>query len=124
MKDAQEKFENTVIGTIKTIMRGHDFEVDIQPVGQNQLETILGKSNAGNFKIVFDRNKIYVNANGKEITFNDVWSKNFIKINSEIKNQCYGYRNNHYYRNDKGEWVKMPKKTGFLARMFGKKNSK
>ena len=122
--NAQEKFENTVIGTIKTIMRGRDFEVDIQPVGQNQLETILGKSNAGNFKIVFDRNKIYVNANGKEITFNDVWSKNFIKINGEIKNQCYGFRNTHYYHNDKGEWIRMPEKRGLFARIFGRKNSK
>ena len=118
--NGQEKIESTIIGTIKTIMKSRDFEVDIQPVGTDQLETILGKSKNGNFKIVFERNKIYVDANGQEKTFDNIWSKNFIKINSEIKNQCYGYRNTHYYRDSNGNWVRLPKKTGFFVRLFNK----
>ncbi|MBQ6736546.1 MAG: hypothetical protein IJQ90_03610 [Alphaproteobacteria bacterium] len=118
--NAQEKFEKFIVATVRSVMEGRNFDVDIQPVGQNQLETIMGKSNAGDFKIVFDKNKIYVNANGKEATFNDVYSKNFRALHT-IKNNCYGYRDNHYFRNDKGEWVKLPKKAGLFARMFGRK---
>lgn len=121
---ANEKMDKIIIGTIKTVMRGRDFDVDIQPVGKNKLETIMGKSKNGEFKIVYDGNKIYVSANGQERTFDNIWSNAFKQLNSEIKHQNYGYRNNHYYRDDKGNWIKMPAKTGFLARIFGKKNSK
>ena len=117
--DANEKMDKIIIGIIKTVMRGRDFDVDIQPVGKNTLETIMGKSQNGEFKIVYDRNKIYVSAHGQERTFNDIWSNAFKRLNGEIKNQNYGYRNNHYYY-DKGNWVKMPAKTGFFARIFGK----
>ena len=119
---AQEKKEKFIIATVRAVMRGRNFDVDIQPVGTNKLETIIGKSDKGTFKIVFERNKIYVNANGQENIFNNVYSRNFIYIYGAIKNQCYGYRDNHYYRNDKGEWIKLPQKTGLFARIFGKKS--
>ena len=117
--NAQEKVEKLIVQTVRTVMEGRKFDIDIQPVGKNQLETILGKSDRGTFKIVFDKNKIYVNVNGQEKTFNDVYSKNFTALHT-VKNQCYGYRDNHYYRNDKGEWIRMPEKRGLFARLFGK----
>lgn len=118
--DANKKMDNIIIGTIKTVMRGRDFEVDIQPVGENTLETIMGKSRNGEFKIVYERDQIYVNANGQERVFKDKWSEAFKLLISEIKHQNYGYRNTHYYSDGKGNWIKMPAKTGFFARMFRK----
>ncbi len=119
--DAQEKKEKFIIATVRAVMRGRNFDVDIQPVGTNKLETIIGKSDKGAFKIVYNRNEIYVNVNGQEMTFNNIWSKNFICLNGVIKHQIYGYRNNHYYRDDKGNWIKMPTKIGLFARIFGKR---
>ena len=119
--NAQEKKENFIIATVRAVMRGRNFDVDIQPVGTNKLETIIGKSDKGTFKIVYNRNEIYVNVNGQEMTFNNIWAKNFIRLNGTIKNQIYGYRNNHYYRDDKVNWIKMPAKTVLFALIFGKR---
>lgn len=123
--NAKEKMENFIIATIKNIMRGRDFELDIQSVGKNTLETIMGQSQKREFKMVFDHGKIYVNANGAENVFDDIYSKNFKRLNT-IKNHLYEYREKHYYRDDKGNWIKLPPKTGFLGRIFGGKrqNSK
>ncbi len=119
--NAQEKMGKVIIGTVRAVMRGRNFDVDIQPVGTNKLETIMGKSDKGTFKIVYDHSKIYVKVNDQEMTFDNQWDESFITLNSTIKHQCYGYRNNHYYRDDKGNWIKMPAKTGLFARIFGKR---
>lgn len=122
---AKGKIEKIIIGTVKTIMKSRDFDVQIQPVGKNQPEVIVGTSKHGCFEMKADRTKgitiettygIY----GQSATF-DRYSDYYITA-LNLKHECYQYREENYHPDRNGEWVKLEKKPGFFARVFSRRS--
>ncbi len=119
---AKGKIEKIIIGTVKTIMKSRDFDVQIQPVGKNQPEVIVGTSKNGCFEMRADRTKgiTIETTTGDKATF-DRYSDYYITA-LNLKHECYQYREENYHPDRNGKWVKIEKKPGFFGRIFGRRS--
>ena len=102
-------------------MKRPDFDVQIQPVGKNQPEIVNGASKDGKFEMINDHGDgIRIKANNLEAMF-DRYSENYITA-LDLKHKCYEYREENYYPDRNGKWVRLEKKPGFFARIFGRRS--